>query len=1044
MARIRRPPSAKLVRPPLREPTLHRPRLYARLEDALRHRVTLITGDAGFGKSTLAAGWLAETHRPAVWVRIDASDNDPGVFAAALLEGTRPFIPPGVYRSATRTLAVVTDWAAVPPVVAGVMDALGDELCIILDDYHLLDETGVSAGMAQVVEDTPSRAHLALLSRVRPDLPLARWRAQGLLAEIGADDLRFTAQEIKALLVELHGFPFSDASLHLLAAKTEGWAAGITLALHAAAAQGPAAATQSLAAVSGSSRVIYEYLAQEALGRQPQEVRRFLLWTSVLPRFSAEFADELLGQTGSQRLIDHLERSHLFIIPLDADRNWYRYHHLFQEFLQRVAAEENREEMQGAAMRAGRMWEERRELHPAIELYAAAGAMSEVARLLATDGLDMIAKGQITTIRRWLDRIPRDSWHAHPRLYLVQAMASTIERNDHEALQSAREGWRILRESGDREAEALAFWYFGRNAILMDPVAMTAALADILPRLDQFTAKSRARILEIGGREAFIRGRRSEGERLYQDALQAMRESGDLATEIDVGRYVALAQTFGGRFGEATRLLEHLLERLQWSNWAHEEAHVHTSLAMVLDAIGEVTSAAAHVSRAALLEASVPCRVLRLELNALRARAAHRRGEDEEAERLLRAVLQPDTSWARLGFAMRHLYVELSYVLARTDPDGARRLAEQALRESTLVGPYREGEARLALGLITGSTEECLTAAALFEGFGVPHLRALALLHAERLGRSDLHESVTNALRELPDEGLAFVAADSPSVLALRRNDLTVDARIAVALEHTRTGEPHQVEIDCLGRLEVRRNGKPIPPTAWLRASSRRLLQYLAVTHRPVHREQIMEALWPDLGAPEAANQLRVALSSLRRVLEPDRRPGQPSTLLVTYGGSVALARDLIYLDIDAFRQAVRDARQAPEGSRRAALQRAAGLYAGDLLADSPYEEWAALERDRLLEEYLGVLTSLAELDEAEAAWEQALEKWKQVCSRNPAAEHAYRGLMRCYLALGRAGEAARAFDACRAALAELDVPVSEETMRLRRTFTMPSPPSPM
>jgi DNA-binding SARP family transcriptional activator len=270
------------------------------------------------------------------------------------------------------------------------------------------------------------------------------------------------------------------------------------------------------------------------------------------------------------------------------------------------------------------------------------------------------------------------------------------------------------------------------------------------------------------------------------------------------------------------------------------------------------------------------------------------------------------------------------------------------------------------------------------------------------------------------------------------RGEPTLGPRITDLLDRRPASGPARIEIRCLGRFEVHRGGVPVQQKDWPRTTARRLLQYLAVTHRPAHREQIMDALWPDVGAREAANQLRVALSALRRALEPTRPPRQQSTLLLTQGGTVALARDLMQLDVDAFRQAVREARQASDDDRPAALQRAAGLYGGDLLADSPYEEWAAGDRDRLLEDYLGVRTSLGEVEEAAGAWDRALANWQEVRTRNPGAEHAYRGLMRCYLALGRAGEAAGAFDACRAALEDLGVPLSEETLRLRETFTLP------
>ncbi|HXF82970.1 MAG TPA: AAA family ATPase, partial [bacterium] len=231
--------SPKLSPPPLRGVTLHRPRLYARLAEALGGPVTLVAGEAGFGKTTLVAGYLQTADRPAVWYRIDPLDSDPALFAGSLLQGLRARVSRSAWRRAQRSLSLATDWPAAIRILLGAIAAVYDELIVVLDDLHLLDHPTLDEGLRALVEGLPPQVHLAFLTRRRPALPLARWRTQGVLSEITTDDLRFTPAELRALLVDLHHLPLTDASVHLLVAKTEGWAAGVTLALHTALAQGP-------------------------------------------------------------------------------------------------------------------------------------------------------------------------------------------------------------------------------------------------------------------------------------------------------------------------------------------------------------------------------------------------------------------------------------------------------------------------------------------------------------------------------------------------------------------------------------------------------------------------------------------------------------------------------------------------------------------------------------------------------------------------------------------------------------------------------------
>lgn len=547
--------SPKLSPPPLRGVTLHRPRLYTRLAEALGGPATLIAADAGFGKTILVAGYLQTANRPAVWYRIGPVDSDPGLFAGSLLQGLRGRVSRAVWQRAERSLSLATDWPAAVRILLGAFEAVRDELIIALDDVHLLEHPTLDEGLTALVEGLPPRVRLAFLTRKRPGLPLARWRTQGLLSEIGTDDLRFTPAELRALLVDLHHLPLSDPSVHLLAAKTEGWAAGVTLALHTALARGPAAATQAIAAISGSSREIYDYLAQEAFARQEPAVQEFLLATGALRRFSVELANALLEISTARAIVEHLERSHLFLVQLDGERRWYRYHHLFGEFLQRVAAERDPTRLVQVHRRAARLWEAGEEIDEALAHYAAAGEWSEVARLLAHIGPELISEGRFDTARRWLDQIPPALWPAFPQLYLTMGLVHIVSGHREAAERLLAEALIRLREAGDTEGEAITAYWVGGIWLSTDPDRLLALGDDLAGRLETLSLGARSRALAAVGYALEHRGRLDEAASVWRRAVEAAEQSGRLVHSADTWRHCAKSLHRAGRFEEAMHFL---------------------------------------------------------------------------------------------------------------------------------------------------------------------------------------------------------------------------------------------------------------------------------------------------------------------------------------------------------------------------------------------------------------------------------------------------------------------------------------------------------
>jgi LuxR family transcriptional regulator, maltose regulon positive regulatory protein len=323
----------KLYPPKLRRSLVARPRLSGRLSRGAESRLTLISAPAGFGKTTLLAEWLAATptERPVAWLSLEESDSQPASYWTYLITALQAVVP-GVGASALQLLQ--SGQPPIETVLTTVLNELGavpNDLYLVLDDYHLVDGPDIQAGMSFLLDHLPSQAHLVVSTREDPALPLARLRASGELVEVRAADLRFTLEEAAAYLNDVTGLDLATSDIATPEGRTEGWIAALQLA--ALSMQGRDDVAGFIAGFAGDDRHIVDYLVEEILGRQPTDVRSFLVQTSVLDRLSGPLCDAVTGQHGGKAMLESLDRANLFVVPLDDSRRWYRYHHLFADLL---------------------------------------------------------------------------------------------------------------------------------------------------------------------------------------------------------------------------------------------------------------------------------------------------------------------------------------------------------------------------------------------------------------------------------------------------------------------------------------------------------------------------------------------------------------------------------------------------------------------------------------------------------------------------------------------------------------------------------------
>ena len=575
--------ATKLHVPRPRPDLVSRPRLAERLDEGLTRGLVLVSAPTGYGKTVLLADWAWRSQYPAGWLSLDAGDNDPARFwrhVVAALERARPAVgervapllgPPAPSSFEPLVTALINELAASPG---------DDKMLLVLDEYHVIGSQPVHESLRFFLEHRPTGICVVLASRSDPPLALARLRARGQLAELRGAELRFTVGEAAALLQQVAAGPgaaLPDAAAAALATRTEGWPAGLQLA--ALSLRGQDDPAGFVAAFTGSHRYVLDYLAEEVLERQSEQVRALLLETSVLERLSGPLCDAVTGREGSQALLEEAERAGLFLIPLDEVRGWWRYHHLFAGLLRARLQVEQPGRVVTQLHRHAAAWYAGHGLaDDAIGHAAAAGEMLWAARIIEQHFDEVFnLRGEAATVHRWLSVLSAEVVRSRPRLLLAQAlMAATSGRLEAvepllDAVECALPDWTDepfeptagVAASHLINVPALTTLHRGALAQFRGDAEATAAfaaqmLAEIDPgeRMLSATAHGFLAVAE------WLHGRLAEAERAFASSVTGWRETSQ-PTLIAWGCYeLALIQRAQGRLDAAVLTCQQALDSL--------------------------------------------------------------------------------------------------------------------------------------------------------------------------------------------------------------------------------------------------------------------------------------------------------------------------------------------------------------------------------------------------------------------------------------------------------------------------------------------------
>jgi LuxR family transcriptional regulator, maltose regulon positive regulatory protein len=805
--------ATKLYIPPPRAKIVLRPRLIEQLSEGLSSgcKLTLISASAGFGKTTLVSEWVACCKRPVAWLSLDEADNDPVRFLTYLVSALQTLganIGEGV-------LGVLQ--SPQPPSIESILTTLLNEITTIpdnfifvLDDYHIIDSKPVDNALTFLLEHLPPRIHLVIATREDPPLPLARLRARGQLTELRAADLRFTPAETAEFLNQMMGLNLSAENIAALEARTEGWIAGLQLA--ALSMQGRSDAASFIKSFTGSHHFILDYLVEEVLQRQPEPVRNFLLQTAILGRLSSPLCDAVTGQEDGRGMLEALERGNLFVIPLDDQRQWYRYHHLFAEVLQAHLREAQPDRLATLHERASAWYEQNGLRSDAIRHALAAEDFERAAGLIelawpATEEGSI----QAATWLGWVKRLPEELVRARPVLNVCYAYA-LLGSGEMEAAESRfkdAERWLVSADTMKAQLETPLVEMVVVDKEQFKSLSATIAvgrayIAQTLGNIPD-TVRYASRVLELTeadplrhsqasmllGMTYWASGDLEAGERVFAEYTMKLQTAGNIPDAIDTSVVLADIRLALGHLHEAINTVEQLLQFVmgQGEPIPPDTADLHRELSELYLEQGNLEAAAQHLQRSKELGEKAQSPVSRYRLCIDQARLKTAQGDLEgalalldEAQRLYIRSPLPDfcpisAMKARIWVAQGKLTKTLEWVreqgISVEDAPSYLREFEHVTLARVLIARYKSNRGTGSVHEAIGLLERLLQAAEAGRRMGsvIEILALLTLAHAAQGDIPLALVSLERALTLAEPEGYVriFVAEGLPMAELLTR-----------------------------------------------------------------------------------------------------------------------------------------------------------------------------------------------------------------------------------------------------------------------------------
>ncbi len=1072
----------KLAPPRPAPALLPRPRLVERLAANLSRAVTLVTANAGAGKTTLVADFV-RGHAPRfVWYQLDHTDADPAVFLSYITHGIRQFVPEfghatlAYLRQSPAEIALRPE-RAVDALINEALDQIEQPLVIVLDDYHHLgDDTAVHAAVDRLLAYQPDVLHTIIVSRDAPPLQLAKLRSQGTLAIIDRSDLLFTDEETQALFSQVFGLEITAEQLAEFRERTQGWVMALQLIRQVAQRQsrnGGGAASPDLSEIlRRSERDVFDYFAEEVFDYEPRETRDLLLRVSLLDRVEMETCVRLYPDSGCSTILPSLVSRNVFItLAADGSGEEYRLHPLFRDFLRRrLLSEVGRAGIVAEHSRLGAFFLSRGNWEQAMRHFLEAEDFDLAAKVIADKGQEWIASGALGSLAALADALPVEALERHPRALTYRAEAARLRGEYDKAQSMLRRAAILLRDRRDREGEAEAFHSLATIARRQGDFTAAFASLDLAVKLSDERSPVRVKCGNTRGICLMLQSKWIEAESELRAALQLAEEQRDEYYARLIVNNLGVPPLMRGDFGEALRWLRRALDDQRNAAPMPQEAIFHVNAAQCYLYRGDFDACERHLDRAmercqlfnlpeTRAEAFLTYGMLHSELGAFeRAREFYKRAAS-------------DYDKAGVDLARCELLDEQALLELRTgDLGAARKLIDQLINARRGMGDeLRVRTAALTLGrVLIAQGEEGLASGELEPALGyfrqnglyyyeTQACMALALcdMAAGRDARmlERLRRAVDLAARYDYEYWLRRELAAHPRLFAAPEAAelLPPDAREYLASQMTlrepATARPVQesravpladLTINLLGHVEIFRDpNRPLAADAWTTRRARDIFCFIASRrHRRASKDTIIDTFWEEADFDVVAKNFHPTVSHIRKALNSNQPLKQ--NFLLYRGGDYLLNPDFTYsIDIEEFDRLAAEgdaARRAKDQDRSVACYEAAvRLYRGEFMHGC-YDEWVEEQRSYYNERRLHMLEILANASLGREEWPRALQLAQQILHDDPYREDIHCLVMRMHAAQGNRAAVKEQYETLRALLRkELGIEPASETQKVYR-----------
>jgi LuxR family maltose regulon positive regulatory protein len=1043
----------KVLVPRKRPDLLRRARLVDFIHEHIDRKLILISASAGYGKTSLLIDYAHDTDLPVCWYSLDEADHDPRVFLEYLVASIRERFP----QFGGRTLAALQGGVraeGLRPVVGAMVneiyDIIPDYFALAIDDFHLVGESAeLTTLLSFLLRRLPENCHILLASRTTtPGLPIIELMAHQELAGLGNEDLKFTAAEIQRLLRQNHNLDLPSREAERLARQSEGWITAILLTTHTLWK----GLLRTMARAQGDDSQIFAYLAREVLEHQADEVQSFLKGSSVLQRMTPALCDELLQLDSSAEMLTLLEDKNLFVSRLEGDgEDWFRYHLLFQEFLQAKLREE-RDLYLNLHLNAGSIFEAQEDWDWAIRHYLEAEAYEHAGRLVETVAAWAFKSGRWSSLLSWTESLTGKA-SPSPWIYFWQSKVFTdsgrLDDAIH-ALEMAMEGFSEREDQLGTVRAVLEESYLHRLRAEYDQAIAKAEEVLRMTDGDQDGA-----VVGLAHRTLGIcyglQGQLDDGVAQLEEALgcferledeynvaMTLHDMGTIHLSVDDEKFLdhswralaywrrlgargPLAMTLNnigvahyrqGRFDEAMTALQEALAESQAMGLLRPQAYAQATMGDVHRARGEYASAQKAYADALVFAEEASEGFLVNYLQDALGNLERVLGNTEKAEELIRSALEKGYEHGSDQEVAMSLISQGILLHVGERDEQALRTLRQTVGILQKLGIKQElAKAQFHLASVLFSQRQVSEAVLNLEIALdiISHAGFDPLLLDEATGSRPLLEYVIGErlmgkhagwLRKL------LLRTEPPSELV----EITPDEAGSAMLE-----------LSALGSSMVHRDGKPVEASELRLGAKRMLLFFLA--HPVATKEQIVAALWPDLSLAKAHSTFHFYLFQVRRVLG--------GTDTITYrGGAYRLESRVHVYDVEEFQRALAKAEKARGPQRERYLREAVSLYRGDYLEDV-YADWTAALRASLQRQYFRALGELAGHYHQGGRPEEALKCYRTLLDRDPLREDIHREVIRGLGLMGDHAGAIGQYEELRRTLAEFGAEPSTETIEL-------------